>query len=156
MPNPRSLCKYTDLTCQYNYVDEFGDPTNRCFTQDGNCIYKIYPDEKEDWDLQKAILHSPFWTLWGCDRKGTLAVDETIIAFIKAISGDATEPNSGLYKNPDAMYNALDLIYMIIDEAQENNLTIRKEQPYTNEPGEWKINKIESIVTHESRSQEVE
>jgi len=144
-------CKYPDLACSFNYEDEFGDPLNKCFTKDGKCIYKIYPDEGEEWDLQKCLRHSPFWTLWGTDSDKQLIVDETIIRAIKAWAGDATEPNSEFYKNPEAMFNALDMIYYLIEAAQEGPVKVSKEKPYTNSPRTYEINQIVSIINQEVR-----
>ena len=137
----RPKCKYTDLACEFNYQDEFGDPLDECFNK-GGCIYKIFPDEGEEWNLQKTLRHSPFWTLWGCNGDKKYVVDETILRAIKAWAGDATEPNSGMYNNPESMYNALELIYYLIDEAQDGDVIVSKEKPYTNEPDSWKINQI--------------
>lgn len=146
-------CKYPELHCEFNYVDEFGDPLNKCY-HEGGCIFKVYPDENEEWGLQQALQYSPFWTLWGCDRKKKVVVDETIITAIKAWAGDATEPNSGLYKNPEAMFSALDLIYSIIDEAQEGPVKVSKDKPYSNAPGTWELSQIVSIDTHAKRTEE--
>ena len=146
----RPDCKYPSLDCEFNYADEFGDPLNKCH-HEGGCIFKVYPDENEEWNLQKALQHSPFWTLWGCDSKKKLVVDETIITAIKAWAGDATEPNSGLYKNPEAMFNALDLIYCLLDEAQKGPVKVSKDKPYSNAPGTWEISQIASIFPNEVR-----
>jgi len=146
----RPDCKYPSIDCEFNYADEFGDPLNKCH-HEGGCIFKVYPDENEEWGLQKALTHSPFWTLWGCDSKKKVVVDETIIMAIKAWAGDSTEPNSGLYKNPEAMFSALDLIYCLLDEAQEGPVKVSKDKPYSAAPGTWEISQIVSINPNEVR-----
>ena len=62
-----------------------------------------------------------YFTLRGCRENGFVKVPRTIINFMSNISGTCTDPNEteDFYKNPRAMFVALDLIYEALEEIRK-------------------------------------
>lgn len=73
--------------------------------------------------FEEKLEENIYFTLRGCSGKGTVQIPKTIFNFIYNISGTCTDSNEteDFYMNPRAMFVALDLIYVALDE-------IRKEQ----------------------------
>jgi hypothetical protein len=67
-----------------------------------------------------------YWTLRGCETKGTVTVPKTAINAIMNWAGACTDPDEGpdYYNNPRAMYVALDLIYRLLDTLHHAELNI--------------------------------
>lgn len=73
--------------------------------------------------VEEKLEEQIYFTLRGCRGTGTVEIPKTLFNFIYNISGTCTDSNEteDYYKNPRAMFVALDLIYIVLDE-------IRKEQ----------------------------
>ena len=74
----------------------------------------------------EAHAESPFWTLRGCEMPGYAIVSETILTFIQNISGTVTDPNDKFYNQPKAMFDALNLIYKILEDAKREGFVATK------------------------------
>ncbi len=63
----------------------------------------------------EALEESPYWTLRGCNENGYVKVPKTLWNFIMNISGECTDYCNGptYYRNPEVMFQALDIIYWI-------------------------------------------
>lgn len=85
---------------------------------------------------------SPYWTLRGCEIPGYHIVSETILNFIQNISGNSTDPYDDLFKNPDAMFDALNLIYQILEQARKEGVIVAKFDTMDNEEKRYVIHKI--------------
>jgi len=162
---PEKKCKYPEVNCLHkNYYANDEDEENPICEaiREGidECPLKVYEPDGETWSLQETIIKSPHWNLKGFQYyKDKLLVDEKIIRAISSWAGDCTEPNSGIYNNPEAMFNALNLIYKLIDECEESPVTIENKPFYGDDPETVNLSRIISFNTHEKRfddPQEVE
>ena len=156
---PEIKCKYPGVMCPHvNYYENDQDKENPlCYAmRDGvtECPLKVYEPEGETWSLQEAIKKSPYWNLRGfLHYKDKLIVDEKIIRTISSWAGDCTEPNSGIYNDPEAMFNALNLIYKIIEECEAGSVTVENKDRFDREPETVHLNQIESISSDKERKE---
>ncbi len=67
--------------------------------------------------FEETLEDNLYFTVRGCRENGSIKMPRTTFNFIKNISGECTESNSGPdhYNNPRAMFVALDLIYKALD-----------------------------------------
>lgn len=73
--------------------------------------------------FEETLEDNLYFTERGCEEMGRIRVPKTTFNFIKNISGECTDANSGpdYYNNPRAMFVALDLIYKSLDTIQEES-----------------------------------
>ena len=72
-------------------------------------------------DFQEALEDNIYFNMRGCSVEGSIKIPREWFYQILNWSGECTEPNAGedYYKNPRAMYVALDLIYRLLDCIEE-------------------------------------
>ena len=157
---PEVKCKYPGTECPHkNYYlgdDEEENPLCQVIRSGvAGCPLKVYEPEGETWSLQETITRSPYWNLRGFKYyRGAIIVDKKIIRAIMSWAGDCTEPNSGIYKHPDAMFNALNLIYKLIDECEEGPVTVENKDVLGEGPESVKLLQIKSVGKHSKRRDE--
>lgn len=98
-----------------------------------------------DESFKEALQKSKYWTLRGCEMQGFSLVDRTILLFIQNIAGTATDPDDEYFKNPEAMFEALDLIWKILEDARKGGFTVEKRSDLTERVHTWTIHKIEKV-----------
>src|SRR4030042_1131913 len=152
---PELKCKYPEIECEHKnyYSNDEAEENALCqaiLKGITECPLKIYEGEGEHWSLQETITKSPCWNLRGfLYYKDQLIVDEKIIRAIMSWAGDCTEPNSGIYKDPDAMFNALDLIYKLIDECAGDKPVIIENKDHPGDtPTTVYLKQIKSVSNH--------
>ena len=155
---PDKPCKYPGIQCKHlMYYETDDDEENPlCYAlREGitECPFKVYEPENEIWGLQETINNSPHWTFRGFNYfHDMLLVDEKIIRAIKNWAADCGEPCcSGSYNNPEAMFNALDMIYKLLDEAEKGPLTITNKDMRGDDPETVELKQITSIEYTEKR-----
>jgi len=86
-----------------------------------------------------------YFTLRGCEQDGYYKVPKIAINSIINWAGVCTDPNEteDYYKNPRAMFVALDLIYTMLDTCQRHGLWCSK--IYDDGIKEWHIPQIQSL-----------
>jgi len=154
---PEKKCKYSGIGCKHVCFEENDrdEENGYCMAiRDGvtECPYQVYEPEGETWTLQETITKSPHWNFRGFKYfNDLLLVDEKIIRVIKNWAADSTEPNMSCYKDPEAMFNALDLIYKLLDEAEQGSLTIENKELRYSEPETVHLKQIVSVSKHRKR-----
>ena len=100
-----------------------------------------------DESFQEKHYRNMYFTLAGCEEDGFVKVPKIVIRAIMNWAGCCTDSNESedYYKNPRAMFVALDLIYSLLDELQEDKVYAAKDSQ--GEAREWYIPKI-SIISH--------
>ena len=127
---PEKACKYPGIRCKHimYYENDEDEENPLCMAlREGltECPFKVYEQEKEIWTFQETLTNSPHWNLRGCKYfNGMMLVDEKIIRASKNWAADPGEPSMSCYNDTEAMFNALDMIYKLLDEAEEGPLTI--------------------------------
>ncbi len=127
------------------------------------CIYKVVHDELKTDDtpitsFPETLRLSPYWTLRDCDwKKGQAVVDWTVLTAIKAWSGDALEPSQMEHRTPEKQreieYNALDLIYKLLEHLEEKPLDMKK-RDHGRKWLHFKISKIKDYSEFLAKTQE--
>jgi len=77
-------------------------------------------NKQKEKSFEEKLDENIYFTLRGCKENGTVKVPKTIFNFVRNIAGECTDSHSGpdFYKNPRAMFVALDLIYSVLDEIE--------------------------------------
>jgi len=156
---PEKKCKYPGIGCKHVCFeeDDYDEENGYCMAiREGvtECPFKVYEPEDENWDLQETITKSPHWNLRGFNYfNDVMLVDEKILRAIKNWAADCGEPCcAGTYNNQEAMFNALDLIYKLIEEAEKGSLTISNKELRQSEPETVYLKQIVSINNQGRRS----
>lgn len=80
---------------------------------------KPYVPDFTDLGFENTLQYQPYFSfIW---EKGCSKVHNSILRTIKGWAGMCTEPNEGIhyFNNQTAMFSALDMIYKLIDEAED-------------------------------------
>ena len=74
-----------------------------------------------DEDFQDKLENNMYWTLRGCEVDGFYVIPKTALRAIMNWAGTSTDPHESedYYKNPRAMFVALDMIYTLLEELFE-------------------------------------
>ncbi|MBC8223261.1 hypothetical protein H8E65_01625 [Candidatus Bathyarchaeota archaeon] len=102
-------------------------------------------DADDDPSFKEAIETSINYTLGGCVTSRNLRVPETVIRFISNIAALPIEPNETYFKDPDAMFEALYLIYQLLEDIRDGAITVEKEHSWTGEKETWTVPKITKL-----------
>ena len=127
---PDIKCKWPNTLCEHKvFTEDDEDEENPlCYAiREGvtECPLKLDDAQGPLWSLQETLDRSPFWNLNGFHYyKEKIIVDEKVLKAIKGWAGDCTEPAMSDFKDPEAMYAALDLIYKLIDTLEEKSVDI--------------------------------
>lgn len=155
---PEKACKYSGIRCKHTiyYENDEDEENPLCMAlREGitECPFKVYEPEGVTWTLQETITNSPHWNLRGFKYfHGMLLVDEKIIRAIKNWAADCGEPACvGSYNNQEAMFNALDMIYKLLDEAERGPVTITNKDVRGEGPEILDLKQITSINNQEKR-----
>jgi len=144
---PDTPCKWGQILCKHKAYDE--DDEGFCYAaRDGvnECPLQIDDLQGEPWSFQKTIIKSPYWGFNGFHYyTGQYLIDEKIIKAIFGWAGDCTEPSMDTYRDPDSMFNALDLIYKLLDESEKKALIIKIENRFDGEKGKVYLKKTKLI-----------
>jgi hypothetical protein len=87
-------------------------------------------NEKEWNKFQEALEENMYFNMKGCESvKGTVAIPREWYYQILNWSGSCTDPNESedYYKNPRAMFVALDLIYLLLDSINTSDKRSKEE-----------------------------
>jgi len=99
-----------------------------------------------DEQFQDKMEHNMYFTLRGCEEKGYYKVPKILLNAFYNWSALCTDPKESedFYKNPRAMFVALDLMYTMINGLWKHGLNCSK---FTGDHEflEWNIPKIQSI-----------
>jgi len=88
---------------------------------------KPYVPDFLDCCFEDTLLYQPYFTyVW---NGGYYKVHASILDTIRSWAAVCTEPNEGIhyFNNPSAMFAALDMIYKLIDEAQDGFIDFENE-----------------------------
>ena len=149
---PEKTCKYPGVQCEHLtfYENDEDEENPLCMAlREGitECPFRVYEPEGEIWSLQETITKSPNWNFRGFKYfKEMMLVDEKILRAIKNWAADCGEPCcAGTYNNQEAMFNALDMIYKLLDEAEKGPLTIHNKDIRGDDPEVVELKQIVSI-----------
>ncbi|MCJ7634108.1 hypothetical protein MUP77_17190 [Candidatus Bathyarchaeota archaeon] len=80
--------------------------------------------KNENCELKEALEYNMYFTLRGCEASGHRKIPETLFRFIGNIAGLCTDKyeSEDYYKNPRAMFVALDLIYKACSLLNEESV----------------------------------
>jgi hypothetical protein len=77
-------------------------------------------EPEDEPDFEEALEKSKFWNLDTYEEDENVTIPKNIVRFLWNISGYCTDPcDKELYKNSEAMFEALDLVYLALDEAMK-------------------------------------
>jgi hypothetical protein len=142
-----SRCKWKHDHCSRgNEVEGYEDEGLICFSKTG-CPFEVVHDEDGLTSFPQTLKKSPYWSLWGFANAGKKeVVDCMVLDVIRTWAGDSLEPSQMKHRTKDEqyeiMYNALDLIYKLIDHVEDKPLNVA-----TRHDGKWMhyhIDKIQS------------
>ena len=107
---------------------------------------KPYVPDFTDLNFEETLLYQPYFS-YNWTNLGHYKVHTSILDTIKAWAAICTEPNEGIhfFNNPSAMFAALDLIYKIIDEAQDGYVEFTDD--VRGEHREYIVPKIQEVRT---------
>ena len=148
---PEKTCKYPEIGCPYTnyYLNDEEEKNPLCYAiRNGisECPFKVYEAEDETWNFQETITKSPYWNFRGFQYfTKRMVIDEKVIMAIQNWAADCTEPNMPNYKDLDSMFNALDLIYKLLEELREKPLTIKNKDLHQFGPEDVELHQIVSI-----------
>ena len=74
--------------------------------------------------LEETLETAKFFTFRGCEGKGEYSVPKIYINAVLNWAGSCTDPfDVDSYKKPEAMFEALDLIFKVLQPLQNNSLS---------------------------------
>jgi len=148
---PKKPCKYPDIWCPHTnyYLNDEEEENPLCEAiREGvtECPFQVYEPDGITWPFQETLLKSPYWNLKGFQYfKDRVLVDEKVIVAIQNWAADCTEPTMPNYKDTESMFNALDLIYKLLEELQKGPLTIENKDLHNFGVEVVELNQITSI-----------
>jgi hypothetical protein len=80
---------------------------------------RFYVDESS---FDEKIDANLYFTVRGCEEEGEETLPKWVVNFIQNVAGLCTDvgETGDFYKNPRAMFVALDLIYTLLEEQRED------------------------------------
>jgi hypothetical protein len=70
--------------------------------------------------LEHGLKKSKYWTIEGCEAEGTITIPKTFFNFMQNISGYCTDKTEFYFNNPEAMFEALNLIWKGLNDIALN------------------------------------
>ncbi len=95
---------------------------------------KPITEPKDEPTFEESLKENIYFTTRGCEERGSIKIDKTLFNFIYNISGMCTDKGEteDYFKNPRAMFVALDLIYKAFNEVEQSEREqerLRKQSP---------------------------
>ena len=76
--------------------------------------------------FEDSLAESKLFTLRGCEEKGEITIPKTLFNFIYNVSAYCTDSEANdkkIFDNKEAMFEALDLIYKVLDEQLHSRIS---------------------------------
>jgi hypothetical protein len=138
-------CQYKSQSCKRGCEIEGSEDEGIICTSKKGCVYEVVHDEVGIVSSFKDTLKkSPYWTLRGTDHPtGKVVIDHMVLTAICNWAGDSTLEHEDRTKEEqyEMMYNALDLIYKLLEEITEGPIKACKK-----EDGKWVHWKIDEMT----------
>ena len=156
MSELKPKCVHQDMDCPNgNHYEGYDEDTQYCFRRGGPCRYRVIytPKQRRESHFPYTMKVSPHWSISGCKIPGRVAIDETALNAIRNWAGDSTEPSQVRDKDDqyEKMWNALDMIYKLLDDLQEGDLELPYEDFLHKDQKTITLRKIEKLEEEASK-----